>query len=65
MADGMSGPTVSGLGRWWRRLSPVVGVVLFVAAIGVLGRELRHMPPARLAQALKQFPPSAVGLAAP
>ena len=64
MADGMSGPTVSGLGRWWRRLSPLVGVVLFVAAIGVLGRELRHMPPARLAQALKQFPPSAVGLAA-
>jgi phosphatidylglycerol lysyltransferase len=60
----MSGPTVSGLGRWWHRLSPIIGLVLFVAAVAVLGRELRHMPPARLAEALRQFPPGAVALAA-
>ncbi len=59
----MSGPTVSGLGRWWHRLSPLIGLVLFVAALAVLGRELRHMPPARLAAAIRQFPPQAVALA--
>jgi phosphatidylglycerol lysyltransferase len=59
----MSGPTASGLGRWWHRLSPFIGLVLFVAAVAVLGRELRHMPPARLAQALRQFPPGALALA--
>ena len=59
----MSGPTVSGLGRWWHRLTPLIGLVLFVAAVAVLGRELRHMPPARLAQALRQFPPGALALA--
>ena len=59
----MSGPSVSGLGRVWHRLSPIIGLALFVAAVAVLGRELRHMPPAKLAQALKQFPPGAIGLA--
>ena len=59
----MSGPSVSGLGRVWHRLSPIVGLALFVAAVAVLGREMRHMPPAKLAFALKQFPPGAIGLA--
>ena len=59
----MSGPSVSGLGRVWHRLSPIIGLALFVAAVAVLGRELRHMPPAKLAHALKQFPPGAIGLA--
>ena len=45
----MSAPSVSGLGRVWHRLSPIVGLALFVAAVAVLGRELRHMPPAKLA----------------
>jgi phosphatidylglycerol lysyltransferase len=63
MADGMSAPTVSGLGRLWRRLSPLVGLALFLVALWVLGRELRYMPPAKLAAALKQFPGSAIGLA--
>src|SRR6188472_374130 len=59
----MSAPSVSGLGRVWHRLSPIVGLALFVAAVAVLGREMRHMPPAKLAYALKQFPPGAIGLA--
>ncbi len=59
----MSGPSVSGLGRVWHRLSPIIGLALFVAAAAVLGREMRHMPPAKLAHALKQFPPGAIGLA--
>ena len=63
MADGMSAPTVSGLGRLWRRLSPLVGLALFLVALWVLGRELRYMPPSKLAAALKQFPASAIGLA--
>ena len=63
MADGMSAPTVSGLGRLWRRLSPLVGLALFLVALWVLGRELRYMPPSKLAAALKQFPGSAIGLA--
>ena len=41
----MSAPSVSGLGRVWHRLSPIIGLALFVAAVAVLGRELRHMPP--------------------
>ena len=53
--------------RLWPRsrcpASPIIGLALFVAAVAVLGRELRHMPPARLAHALKQFPPGAIGLA--
>src|SRR5262245_6309101 len=60
----MSSSTASGIGRWWHRLSPLIGLVLFVAAVAVLGRELRQMPPARLAHALKLFPASALGLAA-
>ena len=59
----MSGVTASGLGRWWHRLSPIIGLVLFIAAATVLGREFRHMSPARLGMALKQFPPGAIGLA--
>jgi len=63
MAVGMSAPTVSGLGRLWRRLSPLVGLALFLVALWVLGRELRSMSPSKLAAALKQFPGSAIGLA--
>src|SRR4030095_5776989 len=61
--DRMSSSTAASIGRWWHRLSPLIGLVLFVAALAVLGRELRQMPPAKLALALKQFPGSALALA--
>ena len=59
----MSSSTAASIGRWWHRLSPLIGLLLFVAALAVLGRELRQMPPAKLAAALKQFPGSALALA--
>jgi phosphatidylglycerol lysyltransferase len=59
----MSSSNAASIGRWWHRLSPLIGLLLFVAALAVLGRELRQMPPARLAAALKQFPGSALALA--
>ena len=36
-------------GTWWHRLSPIVGVALFVVAVLVLGGELKKMPPRELA----------------
>ncbi len=59
----MSSSTAASIGRWWHRLSPLIGLLLFVAALAVLGRELRQMPPSKLAAALKQFPGSALALA--
>jgi phosphatidylglycerol lysyltransferase len=51
-------------GRWWHRLSPLVGIVLFAVAVLVLGGELRKMPPRELAATMRQVPATALALSA-
>lgn len=50
-------------GRYWHRLAPLVGLALFVAAVVVLARELRTMPPRELAATMRQVPTGALALA--
>jgi phosphatidylglycerol lysyltransferase len=61
-ADGTT--LLSTLGRWWHRLSPIVGLALIVVAVLVLGEELRKMPPRELAATMRQVPGTALALAA-
>ena len=55
---------VASAGRWWHRLSPLVGIALFAIAVLVLGGELRKMPPRELAATMRQVPATALALAA-
>jgi phosphatidylglycerol lysyltransferase len=55
---------LSTVGRWWHRLSPVVGLGLIAVAVLVLGEELRKMPPRELAATMRQVPGGALALAA-
>ena len=55
---------IAGAGTWWHRLSPVVGLALFVVAMFVLGGELRKMPPRELAATMRAIPASTLALAA-
>ena len=50
-------------GIWWHRLSPIVGIALFVVAVMVLGGELRKMPPRQLAETMRAAPTAALALA--
>ena len=50
-------------GIWWHRLSPIVGLALFVVAVMVLGGELRKMPPRQLAATMRAAPTAALALA--
>jgi phosphatidylglycerol lysyltransferase len=54
------------MGRLWQRLSPVIGLLLFAAALWVLSREVRHLSLHGLSAALRALPGStllmAVGL---
>lgn len=61
-ADGAT--LLATVGRWWHRLSPVVGLALIVVAVLVLGEELRKMPPRELAATMRQVPGGALALAA-
>jgi phosphatidylglycerol lysyltransferase len=54
---------VATFGRWWHRLSPLVGLGLFGVAIMVLGRELKQMPPRELVQAMRDAPSASILLA--
>jgi phosphatidylglycerol lysyltransferase len=55
--------SAASLAGLWRRLSPIVGLALFAAALIVLNRELRQMSPHQLAVAMRGFQPSALVLA--
>ncbi len=50
-------------GRYWHRLAPLVGLALFGAAVIVLARELRTMPPRDLAGTMRQVPAGALAVA--
>jgi phosphatidylglycerol lysyltransferase len=52
------------MGRLWHRLSPLVGLLLFAAALWVLGREVRHLSPRELWESIRELPTSALLLAA-
>src|SRR4051794_6667780 len=52
------------MGRFWTRLSPLVGLLLFAAALWVLNREIRHLSLHELSLAIRSLPPRAVALAA-
>src|SRR3982750_4526885 len=52
------------MGRLWTRLSPVLGLLLFAAALFVLNREVRHLSLHSLSAAIRGLPASAVALAA-
>jgi phosphatidylglycerol lysyltransferase len=52
------------MGRLWTRLSPLVGLLLFAAALWVLNREVRHLSLHGLSEAIRSLPPRAVALAA-
>ena len=49
--------------RFWARLSPLLGLLLFEAALWVLNREVRHLSLHGLAEAIRNLPPSGVALA--
>ena len=48
------------MGRFWYRLSPLLGLLLFAAALWVLTREIRHLSIHSVADAIRALPPSAV-----
>src|SRR5215212_3823649 len=52
------------MGRLWTRLSPVLGLLLFAAALWVLNREVRHLSLHTLSDAIRSMPRTAVALAA-
>jgi phosphatidylglycerol lysyltransferase len=52
------------MGRLWTRLSPVLGLLLFAAALWVLNREVRHLSLHTLSDAIRSLPRTAVALAA-
>lgn len=52
------------MGRFWHRLSPLIGLALFAVALWVLGREVRHLSLHGLSQSIRALPSSAVLLAA-
>jgi phosphatidylglycerol lysyltransferase len=52
------------MGRLWHRLSPLVGLLLFAAALWVLGREVRHLSLAGLWASIRELPASALLLSA-
>jgi phosphatidylglycerol lysyltransferase len=49
--------------RFWARLSPFFGLLLFVAALWVLNREVRHLSLHGLSEAIRNLPRSGVALA--
>lgn len=51
-------------GTWWHRLSPILGIGLFVVAVLVLGGELKKMPPRELAATMRAIPATTLALAA-
>lgn len=51
------------MGRLWHRLSPLVGLLLFAAALWVLSREVRHLSLHGLSDAIRALPASAFLLA--
>jgi len=51
------------MGRLWRRVSPLLGLLLFAAALWVLNREVRHLSLHGLSEAIRALPRSAVALA--
>jgi len=51
------------MGRLWHRLSPLIGLLLFAAALWVLSREVRHLSLHGLSDAIRALPSSALLLA--
>src|SRR5215212_3304343 len=51
------------MGRLWTRLSPLLGLLLFAAALYVLNREVRHLSVDAVSVAIQGLPASAVALA--
>ena len=49
--------------RFWATLSPLLGLLLFAAALWVLNREVRHLSLHGLSEAIRNLPPSGVALA--
>ncbi len=54
---------VATFGRYWHRLSPLIGIALFGVAVLVLSGELRKVPPRELGQTMRQVPATALALA--
>ena len=52
------------MGRLWTRLSPLLGLLLFGAALWVLNREVRHLSLHSLSHAIRSLPAATVALAA-
>ncbi len=46
------------MGRLWQRFSPLIGLLLFAAALWVLSREVRHVSLHGLSEALRALPAS-------
>ena len=52
------------MGRLWTRLSPLLGLLLFAAALWVLTREVRHLSIHSVSDAIRGLPAATVALAA-
>jgi phosphatidylglycerol lysyltransferase len=52
------------MGRFWHRLSPLIGLALFAVALWVLGREVRHLSLHGLTESIRALPKSALILSA-
>ncbi len=63
-ASSRSEALIAAAGTWWHRLSPIVGIALFVVAVLVLGGELKKMPPRELAATMRAIPAATLALAA-
>ena len=63
-APSRSETLVATAGTWWHRLSPILGIALFVVAVLVLGGELKKMPPRELAATMRAIPAATLALAA-